>query len=249
MCAIPFMDKSLTLTRPRLDLNFGSVEARKFLCNFRVFDRTPGTSEDCSIAVLAERVDKISVRLQMGAFYVNYTVKGADKKSVVCALASRKAFVSPERNGCVVVFDEESDKQDQGVIAKVASHLSATLRTTVLAVLNHDSDILWYQLYKGGSLIDQYNSTPDYWSAKSEPSPPEGGDAKELCGVFNCGDIAEVERILRMSWREYPDAGKRHADLSRVLNLPDFAVGYGFRAVAQGYLPEDLSAEALTPTH
>ena len=185
----------------------------------------------------------------MGAFYVNYTIKGADQKSVLSALVGRKAFVSPEQNGAVVVFDQESDKQDQKAIAKLATHLSTALHCIVFPVLVHDSDILWYQLYKGGSLIDQYNSTPDYWSAKSEPSPPEGGDAKELCGVFNCGDIAEVERILRMSWREYPDAGKRHADLSRVLNLPDFAVGYGFRAVAQGYLPEDLSAEALTPTH
>ena len=52
-----------------------------------------------------------------------------------------------------------------------------------------------------------------------------------------------------MSWKEYSDAGKRHADLSRVLNLPSLAVGYGFRAVAQGYLPEGLSAEALTATN
>ena len=45
----------------------------------------------------------------MGAFYVNDTVKGADPKSIVGALAGRMAFVCPERSGCVVVFDEESD--------------------------------------------------------------------------------------------------------------------------------------------
>jgi len=45
----------------------------------------------------------------MGVFCVNYTVKGADSKSMVGALAGRKAFVCPERSGCVVVFDEESD--------------------------------------------------------------------------------------------------------------------------------------------
>jgi hypothetical protein len=185
----------------------------------------------------------------MGAFYVNYTVKGADPNSVVRALAGRKAFVSPEQSGCVVVFEEESDKQNEGGIARIAAHLSASLQTTVLVVLNHDSDILWYQLYEGGTLIDQYNSTPGYWSPKSEPSPPEGGDAKRLCRAFNCGDSAEVEQILRMSWKEYPDAGKRHADLCRILNLPIFAVGYGFRAVSQGYLPEGLPAEALTTSN
>jgi hypothetical protein len=121
----------------------------------------------------------------MGAFYVDYTVKGADPKWVVRALGGTNAFISPEQSGCIVVLDEESGKQNQAVIAKVAAHLSASLRTTVLTVLNHDCDILWYQLYKGGTLIDQYNSTPDYWSPKSQPPLPEGGNARELCKAFN----------------------------------------------------------------
>jgi hypothetical protein len=185
----------------------------------------------------------------MGAFYVSYTVRGTDAEEVVRVLAGRKAFVSPVRSGWVVVFDEESDNQHQGVIAKLAAHLSASLQATVLTVLNHDGDILRYQLYQSGALIDQYNSTPDYLSPKFEPLPPQGGDAKRLCGAFNCRDVAEVERILRMSWKEYPDAGERHADLSRVLNLPSFAMGYGFSALAHGHLPEGLSPEDLTATN
>jgi hypothetical protein len=55
----------------------------------------------------------------MGAFYVNYTVIGADPKTVVRALAGRNAFVSPERSGCVVVSDEESDKQNEGQSRKL----------------------------------------------------------------------------------------------------------------------------------
>jgi hypothetical protein len=94
----------------------------------------------------------------MGAFYVNYTVKGADQQSVVRALSGRKAFVTPEWNGFTVVFDEESDKQDQVTIAILAVQLSTELRSTVLALLIHDSDILWFQLYEGGKLTDQYNS-------------------------------------------------------------------------------------------
>ena len=70
---------------------------------------TTGTSEYFDIAVLAERVDRISARRNMGPFNVNYTVKGADPKSIVGALAGRIAFVCPERSGCVVGFDEESD--------------------------------------------------------------------------------------------------------------------------------------------
>jgi hypothetical protein len=185
----------------------------------------------------------------MGAFYVNYTVKGADQQSVVRALSGRKAFVSPEWNGFTVVFDEESDNQDQEAIAKLAGQLSANLRSTVLALLIHDSDILWYQLYEGGTLSDQYNSAPDYWSSKPEPSPPEGGDAGRLCSAFQCKDVAKVERILHAPFKDYPFAGDRHADLVHVLNLPTFAVGYGFRAVALDYLPEGLSAEDMVSTN
>jgi hypothetical protein len=185
----------------------------------------------------------------MGAFYVNYTVKGADRKSIIKALSGRSAFVSPERNGYTVVFDKESDSQNQNVIAKLAAQLSASLHCSVLTVLNHDSDILWYQLYESGTLTDQYNSTPDYWLPKSEPALPDGGDTRRLCAAFECSDVAEVERTLRVSWKEYPDATDRHAHLVRVLGLPSFAVGYGFAAITRGYLPDGMSVEVLTPTN
>ncbi|HZP04980.1 MAG TPA: hypothetical protein VFB43_08775 [Terracidiphilus sp.] len=185
----------------------------------------------------------------MGAFYVNYTVKGTDQNSVVRALSGRKAFVTPEWNGFTVVFDEESDKQDQGAIAKLAGQLSSDLRSTVLALLIHDSDIFWFQLYECGMLTDEYNSAPSYFSTNTGMAPPKGGNAERLCSAFQCKDVAKVERILRASYEEYPFAGDRHADLVRVLNLPTYAVGYGFRAVALEYLPEGLSAEDFVATN
>lgn len=185
----------------------------------------------------------------MGAFYVNYTVKDADRNSIVRALSGRKAFVTPELDGYIIIFDEESDKQDQRAIGRLAARLSASLKCTILSALNHDSDVLWYQLYEAGTLTDQYNSAPDYWSPKPQPSTPEGGDTKRLCASFGCTNVAEVERILRMPLEKYPDVTKRHADLLHALNLPDIVVGYGFGAIAQGYFPDGLSAKDLLPTN
>jgi hypothetical protein len=113
------------------------------------------------------------------------------------------------------------------------------------AVLVHDSDIFWYQLFEDGKLSDQYNSAPDYWSDESESSDPEGGDAARLCAAFRCGELAAVENILRTSEETYLDAMDRHADLARALNLPDYAVGYGFQDVLRGDLPNGLSAEDM----
>ena len=82
----------------------------------------------------------------MGNFYTNYTLRGASPQEIVAVLAGRSAIVTPAHDGCVVVFDEESDEQDTGVITLLASRLSRELGCTVLAVLNHDDDIFWYQL-------------------------------------------------------------------------------------------------------
>ena len=139
------------------------------------------------------------------------------------------------------MFDEESDEQDQEKIAKLAEQLSADLQSAVFAVLNHDSDILWYQLYQNGKLSDEYDSTPGYWSS-AEVLAPTGGNAKQICATFNYADAAQIDHVLR---EEYVFAEDRHADLIRLLNLPSCALGYGFGAIANGHLPEGLSADDL----
>src|SRR6266404_1969254 len=109
----------------------------------------------------------------MGNFYTNYTLKGPTQQAVAAALAGRTAIVAPSRKGCVVAFDEESDEQDVQAMAKCAEGLSRQLRCPLLAVLNHDDDILWYQLYAGGGLLDEYDSTPGYFDSSAEADCPD----------------------------------------------------------------------------
>ncbi len=184
----------------------------------------------------------------MGNFYTNYTLRGPSQQAVAEALAGRTAIVSPAQDGCVVVFDEQSDEQDQAVIAELAALLSRELDCPVLAVLNHDDDILWYQLYQSGKLADEYDSSPGYFDPMAEPSAPAGGDARKLCGAFGASNVAEVESVLRKSAFEedgYTFAIEQHTDLARALGLPSCAVGAGFRYVADGELPEGLEEADL----
>ena len=129
----------------------------------------------------------------MGNFYTNYTLKGPSQQAVVAALAGRSAIITPAQNGCVVVFDEQSDEQDSTVITELASRLSRELRCPVLAVLNHDDDVFWYQLYLSGELADEYDSSPGYFDPSVEPSAPAGGDAEKLCSAFGAASAAAVE--------------------------------------------------------
>ena len=184
----------------------------------------------------------------MGNFYTNYTLRGRDPLAVVAALSGRSAIVTPAQNGCVVVFDEESDEQDPEIITGLASRLSRELRCPLLAVLNHDDDIFWYQLYLSGELTDEYDSSPGYFDLATEPSAPAGGDAQKLCSAFGASAIAEVESALRKSSFDedgYTFAVDRHADLARALGIPPFGVGAGFDYVSRGELPEGLDEDTL----
>ena len=186
----------------------------------------------------------------MGNFYTNYTLRGPSQQAVAKALTGRSALVTPQQDGCVVVFDEQSDDQNSELISDLARNLSGELRCPVLAVLNHDDDILWYQLYLNGELADEYNSCPSYFDPgpDAEPCGPAGGDAQKLCAAFGASNVADVERILRKSSFDeggYVFAIERHAELARALGLPPFAVGGGFSYVSDGEIPDGLSEDDL----
>lgn len=187
----------------------------------------------------------------MGNFYVNYTLRGVTQEAVAKALAGRKCIVTPPANDTVVVFDQESDNQDQKVISSLATKLSRTLRCPLLAVLNHDDDILWYQLYRDGKLEDEYDSSPGYFDESAELSGPAGGDAAKLCAAFGSSKAEEVERVLRKSVFDddgYVFAFERHGDLVNALDISAFGVGTAYASFERDELPEGLSADDVVRT-
>ncbi|MGZ4962640.1 MAG: hypothetical protein ACXWC8_08815 [Limisphaerales bacterium] len=179
----------------------------------------------------------------VGNFYVNHTVRGATAEAVAKALKGRTAIIAPADNDCVVVFDAECDTQDQAIIAEVGEKLSSELGATVLSVLNHDDDILWYQLFEKGKVIDEYDSMPGYFDEDSDHSGALGGDAQKLAAAFGIQDSVGIARILKSD--KYSSAVERHAALCEALNIPDFAAGCGYRYIDSGELPEDLSEDDL----
>jgi len=190
----------------------------------------------------------------MGNFYASYTLRGPGQQSIATALAGRSAFVTSAHKGCVVVFDEESDGQNGEIIAELASRLSGQFRCPLLAVMNHDDSILWYQLYLSGELVDEYNSAPGYFETEDEEAAmagPEGGDAGKLCAAFGSDAVAEVEAILRKPGADtdgYVFAVERHGDLAGALGIPSFGVGAGFGTISSGELPDELDESALART-
>jgi hypothetical protein len=205
----------------------------------------------------------------MGNFYVNYTIRGTDRDKIAKAFHGRNAVLTPEKNGCIVAADEESDEQDQDTVAELAQSISKNLKTHVLAVLNHDDDVLWFQLYDNGKLADEYDSAPDYFDEgdededddeeeseddededsdedETEEDLPKGGNAKRLCSAFGADNPSEIEDILRSI--AYTFAIERHQALVEALNIPEYAVGLSYSNAINGDLPADLDEADLLRT-
>ena len=126
---------------------------------------------------------------------------------------------------------------------------SALTKLTVcsaLAVLNHDDDVLWYQLYDGGKLADAYISSAAWWEDTSEP-PPQG-NPEILCRFMGVpGDQARVKRILARSSGVlgYLFEIRRHEELLSALGQPLFAAGLGYKYASKGDLTTGLSEGQL----
>jgi hypothetical protein len=161
----------------------------------------------------------------MGSFYTNITLRCTDHAGIITYLdqLGRRAYVLPPCRGYVVVCEAESDEQGDE-IALLSAQLSRQFECLAFGVLNHDDDVLTYQLYSNGALLDEYDSMPGYYDT-SRPPEPAGGQAATLCEVFNKPrSAARIEAILRNV--DYVFASERHEDLMHALGMPLTQLGY-----------------------
>jgi hypothetical protein len=177
----------------------------------------------------------------MGNFYVNFTVCGRNQEDVAKSLrsATRGAYVGPTLNGLTVFFDDKADSQDETEIKNVGESISKSLNAPVLAVLNHDDDILAYWLFDTGRLLDEYNSCPGYFT--DGDNAPAGGNAEKLCAAFNSTAIKEVDAVLHNE--DYVFALERHEELSALLDLP-----WSYVCMGYGYIKEGTLAPGVAKT-
>ena len=147
-------------------------------------------------------------------------------------LNGRAAYVSKSERSFTTVLDEACESQDGEALAALGASLSEQFKCPVLAVLNHDDDILYFELYENGDQSDEYNSNPAYFNDEAEDDAPSGGSAARLASAFGATDSGSVETVLRKS--DYVFATERHQHLAAALGIPEYSVGIGFRYAAEG---------------
>jgi hypothetical protein len=199
----------------------------------------------------------------MGNWYTNVAVKGAQQSDVVAVLEElgRRAYVTPETSGWIVVYDQQTDDFDLSILESLALTLSTSLSCTALASCNADDDVLWLPLYENGILSTRYASSRKEFEDGSE-FPDLKDTAQVLARVFEKPEAKNV--VLSMLRKSHGALGllslflrirlayvvevQRHLDLSNLLGMPRAAVGLGYTYVNKGETPEDMDRETLRRT-
>jgi hypothetical protein len=199
----------------------------------------------------------------MGNWYTNVAVKGAQQSDVVAVLEElgRRAYVTPETSGWIVVYDQQTDDFDLSILESLALTLSTSLSCTALASCNADDDVLWLALYENGILSTRYASSRKEFEDGSE-FPDLKDTAQVLARVFEKPEAKNV--VLSMLRKSHGALGllslflrirlayvvevQRHLDLSNLLGMPRAAVGLGYTYVNKGETPEGMDRETLRRT-
>jgi hypothetical protein len=160
----------------------------------------------------------------VGRHTSNYQVRSTEREDVRRAMRrlARGAFhVTRPAGGWISVYDEAAERQDEDERRRLARGLSRRLHTGVLALLLHDSDVVSYLLFDDGTLIDEYDSCPDYFGEVPAPKHrrTQGRPARLAAYASQPGRAARLERVLDRR-QEHTFEDVRLQALARALGIP-----------------------------
>ena len=186
----------------------------------------------------------------MGLFYEHVTLFGASQTALADYMkeSGRQGYVSPTVDGVTVVYDKAS-AGNVSLIFELASELSTSFNCAVFAIHIHDSDVMFYRLFRDGVLLDEYNSQPDYFGGHAESSLPLGDAAARLCSAFGKPEITEQAAMILHhdvgDTRNFWLAEERHEKLAQALGWPSFVPYIGYNFIAEDGFGEGFDSSAF----
>jgi len=110
------------------------------------------------------------------------------------------------------VIQTHGSRAESPHLSDLARQLSLDLQTFTLAMMVHDSDLTFYNLYSSGGALDGYNSCPQYF--EKAPLPPakikqQQHSVRPFAPLLPKGvSIADLKNVLDRGWWKAFDAGK-----------------------------------------
>ena len=194
----------------------------------KVWQRLGFTEWARRLSVPIETLERRVAGGEQGEWYASVHVQTDDFDAVQAAVTkylpryggSGEARVAQPRNGWVAVHHELLD-HDRKVRERLASELSNATGAVVCAIAVEDGALVRYALFDRGSIVDEYQSVPEYHG----PLPP--GDVVALganptvLARLTGAEPARVRAVARTaaSPAELPPAPELFAELANVLGL------------------------------
>ncbi len=171
--------------------------------------------------------------LDVGNFYTNFTIVGADSEEALGAVKAlrRRAYVISSKLGATVIYDQECDEQNVHEIVTLGGQLAEEFGAPVIGVLNHDDDHLLIWVFRPGRDVVAYGSWIDAPGFAWTLSRAKGGVLAYPLIVGVLGWPIVVFQFLR------------HKALVALLSLPPCAVGFGYTYLSRGEIPPGCSVE------
>src|SRR5262249_14214418 len=168
----------------------------------------------------------------MGAFFGSSHFRTADRDAVQRILEDHakkkdaRFLLGPLLNGWVTVYPFQHG-QDEALAKALAKRLSCDS----VHVMVHDDDIFCYWFFRGGKLVDQFNSRPDYFEEVSARTREKNRGRPELFDDLLDSDEArqEMREVLTQEQDELPIfAGETLQSFAELLHLPNAATSYEY---------------------
>lgn len=170
----------------------------------------------------------------MGSSFTNIQIRNTTTSAVcklIQSLSASRAYVSKPKNGWLTLYTEETeDRNQEKKLKKLAKAISKSLKTDVFAFLVYDSGIAMYWLYQCGSLIDAFDSCPDYFDDEvgDQPCKRVGGKTELILPMCKPGTThAQLEAVL------HPEEDPTFAEdilvaFGKLLGLDEMRLTLGF---------------------
>lgn len=166
----------------------------------------------------------------MGNFYTATLYPNEKTEDVKKILNGRKFYICSKNDSYNLVSEEKMDEQNQIVIKDFVKKLSATTEKPIITYMIHDSDVLWFSIYKNGNEVFIIDNTAEYFS---------GGkfiltEKEDIFKIFDIDKNLWKAEITKAKFEECTFADEFLMTLIKILKLPIWVEGIGYT-----YLSED----------
>ena len=165
-----------------------------------------------------------------GTFYTATLYPKENTRDVKEILSGKKFFICSKADEYNLVTEEKMDMQDSHAILDFVKKISLKTEKPVVSYMIHDSDVLWFVIYKSGKQIFLLDNSDEYFSGgkfvlKGKHKVPS---------VFKVDQAKWNSEITKEKFEECLFADEFLAKLLNLLKLPEWVAGIGYR-----YLSED----------